>query len=50
MYFVYLYENRKMKPVEIVLRRGEIRENDGGSEFNIHCKPNVNVIKCYLKG
>jgi hypothetical protein len=28
MCFVSIYENRKMKPVEIVLRRGE-RENDG---------------------
>jgi hypothetical protein len=23
MYFVFIYENRRMKPVEIVLRRGE---------------------------
>jgi hypothetical protein len=23
IYFTYLYENRTMKPVEIVLRRGE---------------------------
>jgi hypothetical protein len=32
MYFVSLYENRRMKPLEIVLRRGETgkRENDGG--------------------
>jgi hypothetical protein len=30
MYFVYLYENRAMKPVEIVLGRGEgIRKNEG---------------------
>jgi hypothetical protein len=27
MYFVYLCENRTVKPVEIVLRRG--RENEG---------------------
>jgi hypothetical protein len=31
-----MYENRRMKPVEIVLRRGEtgLRENDGGGESN----------------
>jgi hypothetical protein len=28
MYFVPMYENRKMKPLEIVLRRRK-RENDG---------------------
>jgi hypothetical protein len=28
MYFVFVYENRTMKPVEIVLRRGEgMKEN-----------------------
>jgi hypothetical protein len=38
---VLWYENRTMKPVEIVLRRGkrEIRENDVG----------VNLIKVYCK-
>jgi hypothetical protein len=31
MYFVSIYENRRMKPVEIVLRTGRgMRENDGG--------------------
>jgi hypothetical protein len=39
MYVVFMYENRTMKPSEIVLRSGEgnkgerwrgIRENDGG--------------------
>jgi hypothetical protein len=32
MYFVYVYENRTMKPVEIVLRNGEreLRKNYGG--------------------
>jgi hypothetical protein len=36
MYFVSIYENRRMKPVEIVLRsgEGEKRENDGGGKFN----------------
>jgi hypothetical protein len=35
-YFVYMYKNRTMKPVEIVLRHGggKIRENDGGVESN----------------
>jgi hypothetical protein len=38
---VSIYENRRMKPVEIVLRRGgeERRENDGG----------VNLPKVYHK-
>jgi hypothetical protein len=31
MYFVFIYENRRMKAVEIVLRRDRgKRENDGG--------------------
>jgi hypothetical protein len=34
--FVFKYENRKLKPIEIVLRRG--RENDRGGESKIHCK------------
>jgi hypothetical protein len=36
MYFVSIYENRRMKPVEIVLRREERgkRENDGGGKSN----------------
>jgi hypothetical protein len=29
-----MYENRIMKPTEIVLRRGVMRENDGGDESN----------------
>jgi hypothetical protein len=35
MYFVSIYENRRMKPVEIVLRRreGGKRENDGRGKF-----------------
>jgi hypothetical protein len=35
-YFISTYENRRMKPVEIVLRMGiwEKRENDGGSKSN----------------
>jgi hypothetical protein len=33
MYFVSIYENRRMKPVEIVLRGG-MRENDRGDKSN----------------
>jgi hypothetical protein len=33
MYFIFRYENRIMKPIEIVLRRG-VRENDGVGESN----------------
>jgi hypothetical protein len=41
MYFVFLYENRSMKPVEIVLSSGggQIRKNDGGVNLiKMHCK------------
>jgi hypothetical protein len=36
MHFVLQYENRKMKPVEIVLRRGgwRVRKTDGEGESN----------------
>jgi hypothetical protein len=35
MYFIYLYENRTMKPIEIIFSKGrEIRENDDGDESN----------------
>jgi hypothetical protein len=32
-----MYENGKMRPVEIILRMGgrRIKENDGGDEFDI---------------
>jgi hypothetical protein len=32
-----MYKNGKMRPIEIILRRerGEIKENDGGGEFNL---------------
>jgi hypothetical protein len=35
-YFVFTYENRTIKPIEIVLRRGaeRIKEKDGGGESN----------------
>jgi hypothetical protein len=35
-YFVFMYKNRTMKPVETVLRkgRGRMRDNDGGGESN----------------
>jgi hypothetical protein len=35
MYFISMYENGTMKPVEIVLRSGVgKRENDGGGKSN----------------
>jgi hypothetical protein len=35
MYFVFIYENRTMKPVEIVLGRERGgQEQEGGGEFN----------------
>jgi hypothetical protein len=33
-YFVYVYENGTMKPVELVRGRGGMRENNGGGESN----------------
>jgi hypothetical protein len=37
MYFVFICENRRMKPVENVLREGRgKRENDGGGKS--YCK------------
>jgi hypothetical protein len=40
MYSVFIYENRKMKPVEIVLRREGVgkRENNGRAKSNIYYK------------
>jgi hypothetical protein len=31
-----MYENGKVRPIETIpeMRRGEIKENNGGSEFN----------------
>jgi hypothetical protein len=35
MYFLYVYKNRTMKPVKIVLRRGRVDERDDeGGESN----------------
>jgi hypothetical protein len=46
LYLIYLYENKRMKPAEIVLRGGKgIWENGGGDESNqVHCK---HVWKCH---
>jgi hypothetical protein len=46
MYFVHGYENRTIKPVEIVLRRGaEMKKNDGGLNLiKIHHK---HIYKCH---
>jgi hypothetical protein len=35
MYFVFIYEKRRMKPLEIILKRGrEKRKNDGMDKSN----------------
>jgi hypothetical protein len=36
MYFIFIYENRRMKPIETVLR--EKRENDGRGKSKVCCK------------
>jgi hypothetical protein len=34
-YFVFIFQSRRMKAVEIVLIRGRrMRKNDGGGKFN----------------
>jgi hypothetical protein len=39
VYFVSVYENRRIKPVEIVLRRGERRRStEGVNQTKIYCK------------
>jgi hypothetical protein len=55
MYFVFIYENRRIKSVEIVLRTGggEKRENDGRGKSKICCKHtckyfSVSSVKCYM--
>jgi hypothetical protein len=52
MYFVSIYENRRMKPVEIVLRRGEGGRGrmEGGNPTKVYFKHickycNVSPIK-----
>jgi uncharacterized pyridoxamine 5'-phosphate oxidase family protein len=53
MYFVFIYENRRMKPVEIVLRWGERGESkgNGGRKSKIYynqiCKYH-NVAFCTM--
>jgi hypothetical protein len=37
VYFVSIYENRRMKAVGIVLRGGK-RENDGGGKSKKYCR------------
>jgi hypothetical protein len=39
-YYVFMYENGTMRPVETVLRRrvGETKEKDRGDESKIYCK------------
>jgi hypothetical protein len=44
MYFVFMYENRTMKLVEIVLTWRRMRENSGGGvRIKIYCK---HICKC----
>jgi hypothetical protein len=46
-YFVYLYENRIMKPVEIILRRrpgGRGRFMEGMKVTKVHCEQ---ICKCH---
>jgi hypothetical protein len=44
MYFVFIYENRGMKPVEIVLRRGRgMKENDRGVKLRYIVSTYVNT-------
>jgi hypothetical protein len=47
MYFVFIYENRRMKLVEIVpvlgVGRGDKRENNGGGKSELYCKHIVNT-------
>jgi hypothetical protein len=33
IYYVFMYESGKIRPVETILRKG-VKENDGGGEFN----------------
>jgi hypothetical protein len=34
MYFVFLYDNRTMKSVEIALRRGKVMRENNGEGFS----------------
>jgi hypothetical protein len=44
MCFIYLYENRTMMPVKIILSRGRgIRKSDGGG------KPNQGTLCAYME-
>jgi hypothetical protein len=36
MYFVFIYENKRMKPVEIVVRGEGVRDNDGARKSKIY--------------
>jgi hypothetical protein len=38
MYFVFINENRRMKLVKTVLRRGRRRENNVGDKSKTYCK------------
>jgi hypothetical protein len=46
IYEVFIYENRTMKPVEIVLRRGKEKRNNNirVNLFQVHCE---HICKCH---
>jgi hypothetical protein len=50
MYFIYLFENKTMKAIEIILRieEKETRKDEGGVNLiKVHCKSSENVtMKC----
>jgi hypothetical protein len=47
MYFLFLYENKRMKHVEIVLKRGGgSKENAGRGKSKIYCRCICTTIIC----
>jgi hypothetical protein len=43
-YYEFMYANGKIRLVETILRRGEIKENDGEGDFKIYCE---HFCKCH---
>jgi hypothetical protein len=46
MYFISIYENRRMKPADIALRKGEGgkgRTTEGVNLTKVYCKDMVNI-------
>jgi hypothetical protein len=50
MHFVFIYENRRVNPVEMVFKKGErgMRENDGGGKSKIYYKHicKYHIVSC----